>query len=91
MYADDRRRLIPLFRLTNSNGRVATVHPNLALAVGTYKLHFDTGTYFTERNQSTFYPFVEASEGGDYLTLLTRARFRLFLTLMMPLNTIMCR
>lgn len=47
------------YRKTNENGRVGSVHPNLELAAGTYKIRFETGAYFTANNQTAFFPFVE--------------------------------
>lgn len=50
---------IILFRVTDSNGRVAIVHPGYDLKNGHYLLHFYTGSYFSNRGMDTFYPYVE--------------------------------
>ncbi|KAI6187148.1 5-hydroxyisourate hydrolase [Aphelenchoides besseyi] len=44
---------------TNEKGRVGSVHPNLELEEGSYKIRFDTGDYFALNNQTIFFPFVE--------------------------------
>lgn len=54
---------------TDDDGRIARLGDQLL--VGVYRLHFDTGTYFTERNVATFYPeiviaFEIADTAGKY-------------------------
>uniref|UniRef100_A0A7E4ZTW0 5-hydroxyisourate hydrolase n=1 Tax=Panagrellus redivivus TaxID=6233 RepID=A0A7E4ZTW0_PANRE len=44
---------------TDSNGRVPIVHPNDELQVATYKLRFETKSYFEALGQETFYPYAE--------------------------------
>jgi 5-hydroxyisourate hydrolase len=39
------------------NGRVSDLGPE-AMPAGRYRVTFDTGTYFSERSQTTFYPYV---------------------------------
>ena len=41
---------------TDDDGRVATLSGDLA--AGTYRLHFDTGSYFATKNVDAFYPEV---------------------------------
>jgi 5-hydroxyisourate hydrolase len=41
---------------TDDDGRVKTLAADLA--AGIYRLHFDTGSYFTTRDVSAFYPEV---------------------------------
>jgi len=44
---------------TDSDGRLRDLLPaGWALAIGTYKLTFDTETYFRAHNVEGFYPFV---------------------------------
>lgn len=52
-------RHLRIYRKTNENGRVGSVHPNLELTVGTYKIKFETGAYFAANNQTAFFPFIE--------------------------------
>lgn len=42
---------------TDANGRVARFGDELA--AGIYRLRFETGSYFSTRNASCFYPYVE--------------------------------
>jgi 5-hydroxyisourate hydrolase len=45
---------------TNSDGRAPNLVPkHHALAAGTYRLTFHTGTYFAEQRVEAFYPQVE--------------------------------
>lgn len=47
---------------TNESGRITDLlPPDKPLAPGTYKLRFDTESYFTDREIITFYPFVEVA------------------------------
>lgn len=43
---------------TDADGRVRTWTPEGAWLPGTYRLVFDTGAYFAERGENTFYPEV---------------------------------
>ncbi|CAJ0603805.1 unnamed protein product [Cylicocyclus nassatus] len=45
--------------VTESNGRVPWVTPNLPLQQGIYKLRFMTGDYYKAIGVQTFYPYVE--------------------------------
>jgi 5-hydroxyisourate hydrolase len=46
--------------VTNEDGRVtALADPDVVLPRGNYKLHFETGTYFEQRNIAPFYPSIE--------------------------------
>ena len=42
---------------TDADGRVADLGPE-AVPAGRYRVTFDTGTYFSARGQTTFYPYV---------------------------------
>lgn len=45
---------------TGEDGRITDLlPPDKLLTPGSYKLRFDTEAYFTEREITTFYPFVE--------------------------------
>lgn len=44
---------------TDQDGRCAQLLNDAKLSAGTYRLHFDTATYFGARDIDTFYPFVE--------------------------------
>ena len=44
---------------TNADGRCPELTEDLELEVGSYRLSFDTGAWFAERNSATFYPTVE--------------------------------
>src|ERR1700749_5094281 len=45
---------------TNNDGRIADLlHKNDVLPASNYKMHFDTGAYFTALGVAAFYPFVE--------------------------------
>jgi 5-hydroxyisourate hydrolase len=44
---------------TNADGRCPELTEGLELAAGTYRLHFDTGAWFAQRDTRTFYPSVE--------------------------------
>lgn len=45
---------------TNSDGRVLDLLPeDRILTAGIYKMHFDTGEYFTQNEQQGFYPWAE--------------------------------
>ncbi|MDQ6688754.1 MAG: hydroxyisourate hydrolase [Actinomycetota bacterium] len=44
---------------TNSDGRCPELTEGLELEVGIYRLRFDTGAWFAERNTPYFYPSVE--------------------------------
>jgi 5-hydroxyisourate hydrolase len=46
--------------ITNEDGRIGNLFAdNVILLPGYYKLRFDTGTYFRNRNIKCFYPSVE--------------------------------
>jgi 5-hydroxyisourate hydrolase len=46
--------------LTNEDGRIpGLLDTSITLQPGFYKLHFDTGSYFTHQQTKGFYPFVE--------------------------------
>ena len=42
---------------TDADGRVADLGPE-AVSAGRYRITFETGSYFSARGQSTFYPYV---------------------------------
>lgn len=44
---------------TNLDGRCPELTEGLELEVGIYRLRFDTGAWFAERDTATFYPTVE--------------------------------
>lgn len=45
--------------MTDAEGRVGNLLPEgLGLAAGTYRLIFDTGSYFVHHDEETFYPSV---------------------------------
>jgi 5-hydroxyisourate hydrolase len=44
---------------TDQDGRCAQLLKDDKLAVGLYRLHFDTGRYFAARKIETLYPFIE--------------------------------
>ncbi|OZF46354.1 hydroxyisourate hydrolase [Rhodococcus sp. 14-2470-1b] len=44
--------------VTDSNGRIESLGPD-ALDPGRYRLTFDTGRYYADRDVHTFYPAVE--------------------------------
>ncbi|MFI5090718.1 MAG: hydroxyisourate hydrolase [Terriglobales bacterium] len=45
--------------VTNQDGRIADLLAGAKLAPGTYRLTFDTTTYFSARKQPSFYPQVQ--------------------------------
>ncbi|HXP45954.1 MAG TPA: hydroxyisourate hydrolase [Terriglobales bacterium] len=45
--------------VTNQDGRIADLLGGAKLARGTYRLSFDTATYFSTKQQSSFYPQVQ--------------------------------
>jgi 5-hydroxyisourate hydrolase len=46
--------------VTDNDGRIANLlRKNAVMELGTYKLHFETQSYFTKQAVQTFYPFVE--------------------------------
>jgi len=45
--------------VTNQDGRVTDLLSGSNLAPGTYRLTFDTATYFKTKNQPAFYPQVQ--------------------------------
>jgi 5-hydroxyisourate hydrolase len=45
--------------LTNADGRCPDLTEGLEVEAGIYRLRFDTGAWFAERDISTFYPTVE--------------------------------
>ena len=46
--------------ITNNDGRVTDLLPKgKTIAAGDYKLVFETGSYYAEKNIKTFYPVVE--------------------------------
>ena len=48
--------------MTDAEGRVENLLPEgLSLAAGTYRLIFDTGSYFVHHDEETFYPSVIVS------------------------------
>ncbi|WP_430868663.1 hydroxyisourate hydrolase [Demequina aurantiaca] len=55
--------------VTNADGRVGDFGPD-KLEPGIYQVHFDTGMYFSKRDQPTFYPEVtivfEVTDGAHY-------------------------
>jgi len=53
---------------TDSDGRVTDLLEPGELSLGTYRMFFDTGAYWSSRGESGFYPFVEivfAVKAGD--------------------------
>lgn len=57
--------------VTNSDGRIADLLcDSVTLAQGTYRMHFDTKSYFSALGEQGFYPFVdvvfELSAGGEH-------------------------
>jgi 5-hydroxyisourate hydrolase len=58
---------------TNQDGRIADLLPLASLAPGTYRLRFETRSYFARRGQASFYPHVDVvftiesgAEGAHY-------------------------
>ncbi|GAA5155111.1 hydroxyisourate hydrolase [Microbacterium pseudoresistens] len=56
--------------VTDADGRAKQLGPE-RVPGGTYRLHFDTGSYFASRNTPTFYPeavltFVTDDEAAHY-------------------------
>lgn len=48
--------------VTNDDGRVPDLlKKNVTMELGTYKLRFETQSYFSRHAVQTFYPFVEVS------------------------------
>ncbi len=46
--------------LTNDDGRIGDLlHADVVLEAGTYRMHFDTNSYFNANNEQGFYPFVD--------------------------------
>ncbi|TMS34484.1 hypothetical protein L596_002066 [Steinernema carpocapsae] len=44
---------------TGQDGRVDSIHKNVPLEAGTYKIRFETKKYFDRIGQDTFFPYVE--------------------------------
>lgn len=56
---------------TNSDGRIADLlTDSVTLAEGTYRMHFDTKSYFAGHGEVGFYPYVdivfEVAAGGEH-------------------------
>ena len=52
----------PSRSVTNEDGRCSNLLPPGPLKKGTYRVHFDTTTYYASLNEyKPFYPFVEVS------------------------------
>ena len=47
--------------ITNQDGRITDLLGSSKLAVGTYRLTFDTAAYFSARKQPSFYPQVQVT------------------------------
>ncbi|KAG8437559.1 hypothetical protein GDO86_008317 [Hymenochirus boettgeri] len=45
--------------VTDEDGRCPGLLRGESLAAGTYQLRFDTGEYWKQINQETFYPYIE--------------------------------
>ena len=45
--------------ITNSDGRCPELGRDLQLSAGVHRIGFETGAWFAERGQRTFYPVVE--------------------------------
>jgi len=46
--------------ITNNDGRISDLlKTGVSMELGTYKLRFETYSYFTRQSVQTFYPFVE--------------------------------
>jgi len=57
--------------ITNNDGRVTDLlSRDEVLSAGTYRVHFDTGSYFQNTQQPVFYPFVDVvfsiEDGGQH-------------------------
>ena len=57
--------------ITNSDGRVTDLLPAGEAQAGTYRIEFDTASYFTRSGREGFYPKVEVlfevvTSGGHY-------------------------
>jgi 5-hydroxyisourate hydrolase len=56
--------------VTNQDGRITDLLGGAKLAAGTYRLTFDTATYFRANQQSSFYPQVQVmftvSDAGQH-------------------------
>lgn len=57
--------------VTNSDGRVGDLLPEESEITGTYRIEFDTASYFSGTGRESFYPRVEilfnvAQDGGHY-------------------------
>jgi len=46
-------------QLTNQDGRVGHMIPGEDFTPGVYKLCFDTLSYYKDRGEKTFYPYIE--------------------------------
>ena len=61
---------------TDADGRLRTLTPDGPVAVGTYRLRFDTAAYFAQHDVAGFFPSVEiqfivrAGEGHHHVPLL---------------------
>ncbi len=55
---------------TDGDGRLRTLTPAGALAVGTYRIRFDTAAYFSSQRIEAFFPVVEIQfavlDGGSH-------------------------
>jgi 5-hydroxyisourate hydrolase len=56
---DDGSFLTLVEQNTNADGRIASMLPRGAVEARTYRLTFDTGSYFAAHDRQTFYPWVE--------------------------------
>lgn len=45
--------------MTNQDGRIGNIISGEEFAPATYKLYFDTKSYFIGKGEKTFYPFIE--------------------------------
>jgi len=56
---DDGSFLVLAEQATNADGRITNLLPRGALEARTYRLNFDTGSYFAAHDRPSFYPWVD--------------------------------
>lgn len=52
-------------KVTNEDGRVTDLLPEGSLKAATYRITFDTGSYFDKTGTKAFYPYVEVAFSID--------------------------
>lgn len=66
------------FSTTDDRGHCDQLGHGHALAIGTYRLHVDTQSYFQRAGQRCFYPYIDVSQHDTENCELISLMFQLF-------------